>query len=35
MNHLPGAPQLAYHGGELQLEGCRLDDLADRFGTPL
>ena len=35
MNHLPGAPQLAYRGGELQLEGCRLDDLADRFGTPL
>ena len=35
MTRLPGAPQLAYHGGELRLEGCSLDTLAERFGTPL
>jgi diaminopimelate decarboxylase len=35
MTRLPGAPQLAYHGDELRLEGSSLDALADRFGTPL
>jgi diaminopimelate decarboxylase len=35
MTRLPGAPQLAWHGDELRLEGCSLDALADRFGTPL
>ena len=35
MTRLPGAPQLAYRGGALWLEGCSLDALADRFGTPL
>ena len=35
MRRLPGAPQLAYRGDELRLEGCSLDALADRFGTPL
>jgi diaminopimelate decarboxylase len=32
---LPGAPYLAREGGELQLEGHSLADLAARFGTPL
>ncbi len=32
---LPGAPHLRYAQGELMLEGCRLGDLARRFGTPL
>jgi len=32
---LPGAPHLAYRGSELFFEDCSLDDLADRFGTPL
>jgi diaminopimelate decarboxylase len=35
MTRLPGAPQLAYRGDALWLEGCSLDALADRFGTPL
>ena len=35
MKALPGAPQLAYRGRELHLEGCSLDALAARFGTPL
>jgi diaminopimelate decarboxylase len=32
---LPGAPWLARVGADLVLDGCRLDDLASRFGTPL
>ncbi|MBL8315250.1 MAG: diaminopimelate decarboxylase [Rubrivivax sp.] len=32
---LPGAPRLARHGAELQLEGHALAALARRFGTPL
>jgi diaminopimelate decarboxylase len=32
---LPGDPQVAWHGGALHVEACALDDLADRFGTPL
>jgi len=32
---LPGAPYLARHGGDLQLDGCSLDALAREFGTPL
>ena len=32
---LPGSPHVAYHDGELFLEGCALADLARRFGTPL
>ena len=32
---LPGAPFLARVGPELQLEGHRLADLAQRFGSPL
>jgi diaminopimelate decarboxylase len=32
---LPGAPQLAYRGDTLTLDGCSLPDLAERFGTPL
>jgi diaminopimelate decarboxylase len=35
MSALPGAPQLAYHGAELRLEGLSLDALATRYGTPL
>ena len=32
---LPGAPELAYRGRTLHLEGAALTDLALRFGTPL
>ena len=32
---LPGSPFLAYRGKELFLEDCSLDELAQRFGTPL
>ena len=32
---LPGAPFLAREGGELQLDGHSLADLAQRHGTPL
>lgn len=32
---LPGHPQVAYRGGELFVEDCALNDLAQRFGTPL
>jgi len=32
---LPGAPHLAYRGPELFFEGCSLEELADRFGSPL
>jgi diaminopimelate decarboxylase len=32
---LPGAPELAYRGHTLTLDGCGLPDLAARFGTPL
>ena len=35
MTALPGAPFVAWHGAALAIEGCRLDELADRFGTPL
>jgi len=35
MSALPGAPQLARVGAALTLEGHALDDLAQRFGTPL
>ena len=35
MTTLPGAPDLAYEGASLCLEGQRLSDLAGRFGTPL
>jgi diaminopimelate decarboxylase len=33
--NLPGAPFLARVGADLHLEGHRLADLAQRFGTPL
>lgn len=32
---LPGAPQIAYRGDELFVEGCSAVDLAKRHGTPL
>jgi len=32
---LPGAPEIAYRGARLHLEGVALADLADRFQTPL
>ena len=32
---LPGAPYFAYRGNELYVEGCALNDLAARHGTPL
>ncbi len=32
---LPGFPHVARHGGHLQVEGCRLDELAEQHGTPL
>jgi len=32
---LPGAPFLAYQAGQLSLEGHALQDLAQRYGTPL
>ncbi len=32
---LPGAPQVAYRGGELFIEDCRAEELALRFGTPV
>ncbi len=32
---LPGAPFIAYRGGELFIDGCALGALAQRFGTPL
>ena len=35
MKTLPGAPELAYEGSSLHLEGQALGELADRFGTPL
>ena len=35
MTTLPGAPFIARQGHDLFIEGCALDDLASRFGTPL
>jgi diaminopimelate decarboxylase len=35
MTNLPGAPFIARQGNDLFIEGCALDDLASRFGTPL
>ena len=32
---LPGAPHIAYRDDELCIDGCSLNDLAGRFGTPL
>lgn len=32
---LPGSPHVAWRDGRLFVEDCALDDLADRFGTPL
>ncbi len=32
---LPGSPQVAYRGRELFIEDCALNELADRFGSPL
>lgn len=32
---LPGAPWLARQGHDLVLDGCSLDELGQRFGTPL
>jgi len=32
---LPGSPHIAYRGTDLSIEDCALNDLADRFGTPL
>jgi len=32
---LPGSPHIAYRGDDLFIEGCKLRDLAHRFGTPL
>jgi diaminopimelate decarboxylase len=32
---LPGAPHIAYRGGELLIEDCRAAELAQRFGTPV
>jgi diaminopimelate decarboxylase len=32
---LPGSPFLAYRGKELYVEDCSLNDLAQRYGTPL
>jgi len=32
---LPGSPHIAYRGNALCIEDCTLNDLADRFGTPL
>jgi diaminopimelate decarboxylase len=32
---LPGSPHIAYRGTDLSIEDCTLNDLADRFGTPL
>jgi diaminopimelate decarboxylase len=32
---LPGAPHIAYRDDRLFVEACALDDLADRFGSPL
>ena len=35
MTALPGAPWLQRDRGELLLDGCALNDLASRYGTPL
>ncbi len=32
---LPGSPHVAYRSDALFIEGCALNDLADRFGSPL
>jgi diaminopimelate decarboxylase len=32
---LPGSPHIAYRGEQLFIEDCALNDLAQRFGTPL
>ena len=32
---LPGSPHITYRDRDLFIEGCRLSDLARRFGTPL
>ena len=32
---LPGSPHIAYRSDDLFIEGCRVSDLARRFGTPL
>ncbi len=35
VSHLPGQPHIGYHDNVLFIEGVRLDDLAQRHGTPL
>jgi diaminopimelate decarboxylase len=35
MTTLPGAPDIAYRGDTLHVEGVALSELARRFGTPL
>ncbi|MCE2657032.1 MAG: diaminopimelate decarboxylase [Rubrivivax sp.] len=35
MTSLPGSPWLQRQGAQLVLDGCSLDELATRFGTPL
>jgi len=32
---LPGSPHVAYRDGSLHIEGCSVEDLAHRHGTPL
>ncbi|TCP08082.1 diaminopimelate decarboxylase [Caldimonas thermodepolymerans] len=32
---LPGSPFVAYRDGQLHVDGCALDALADQYGTPL
>jgi diaminopimelate decarboxylase len=32
---LPGSPHVAYREGSLHVEGCAVEDLARRYGTPL
>ncbi len=33
--NLPGAPHIAYQGADLCIEQCSLNDLAERYGSPL
>jgi diaminopimelate decarboxylase len=35
MTTLPGSPWLSRQGAELELDGCKLSDLARHYGTPL
>ncbi len=35
LDHLPGAPHIAYRGSQLWIEDVRLGDLARSHGTPL